>query len=53
MNTNNNNDVFANGKDLDNLQKDLDTLYQEACKKEEIGKQLLAQIEELKELLKR
>ena len=53
MNTNKNNDVFANGKDLDTLQKDLDTLYQEACKKEEISKQLLAEIEELKELLKR
>lgn len=53
MNTNNNNNVFANGKDLDTLQKDLDTLYQEACEREEIGKQLLAEIEELKELLKR
>ena len=53
MNTNNNNNVFANGKDLDTLQKDLETLYQEACKKEEVGKELLAEIKELKELLKR
>lgn len=53
MNTNNNNDVFANGKYLDNLQKDLDILYQEACEKEEFGKKLLAEIQELKELLKR
>ena len=53
MNTNNNNDVFVNGKDLDNLQKDLDTLYQEVCEREEFGKQLLAEIQELKELLKR
>ena len=53
MNTNKNNDVFANGKDLDNFQKDLNTLYQEACEREEFGKQLLAEIKELKELLKR
>ena len=53
MNTNNNNDVFANAKDLDTLQKDLDTLYQEVCKREEVGKQLLAEIQELKEQLKR
>ena len=53
MNTNNNNDVFANGKDLDTLQQDLNTLYQEACEREEFGKQLLAEIQELKKLLKR
>ena len=53
MNTNNNNDVFANGKDLDRLQEDLNTLYEEACKREEVGKQLLTEIQELKELLKR
>ena len=53
MNTNKNNDVFANGKDLDTLQKNLDTLYQESCYRVEVGKELLAEIQELKELLKR